>query len=45
MANSGKTENRLTRVWRVFDLRTIQHEHFGVVPVSVFAIDVSEAAV
>lgn len=36
---------RLTRVWRGYDLRTIQHEHFGADPVAVFAIDVSEAAV
>ncbi|KPH67076.1 hypothetical protein [Novosphingobium sp. ST904] len=44
---SGGVEGvtRLTRVWRGYDLRTIQHEHFGAVPVSVFAIDVSEAAV
>lgn len=35
---------RLTRVWRGFDRRTIQHEHFGADPVAVFAIDVSEAA-
>ena len=35
---------RLTRVWRGYDLRTIQHEHFGADPVAVFAIDVSEAA-
>lgn len=38
-------ETRLTRVWRGYDLRTIQHEHFGADPVAVFAIDVSEAAV
>jgi hypothetical protein len=38
-------ETRLTRVWRGFDRRTIQHDHFGADPVAVFAIDVSEAAV
>ncbi len=38
-------ETRLTRVWRGYDLRTIQHEHFGVDPVAVFAIDVSEGVV
>jgi len=38
-------ETRLTRVWRGYDRRTIQHEHFGADPVTVFAIDVSEAAV
>ncbi|MGO4170216.1 hypothetical protein AB4Z00_24825 [Novosphingobium sp. YAF33] len=38
-------ETRLTRVWRGFDRRTIQHEHFGANRVAVFAIDVSEAAV
>jgi hypothetical protein len=36
---------RLTRMWRGYDLRTIQHEHFGADPVAVFAIDVSKAAV
>ncbi|WP_395326964.1 ASCH domain-containing protein [Novosphingobium sp. BL-8H] len=36
---------RLTRVWRGYEPRTIQHEHFGPDPVDVFAIDVSEAAV
>ena len=38
-------QTRLTRVWRGFDRRTIQHEHFGANRVAVFAIDVSEAAV
>lgn len=44
-AGGVEGETRLTRVWRGYDLRTIQHEHFGDDPVAVFAIDVSEAAV
>lgn len=35
---------RLTRKWRGYVLSTILHEHFGPQPVTVFAIDVSEAA-
>ena len=32
---------RLTRAWAGFDIKRIQHEHFGADPVMVFAIDVS----
>lgn len=35
---------RLTRKWRGYVLATILHEHFGPAPVTVFAIDVGEAA-
>ena len=37
-------ETRLTREWRGYDIRTLQHEHFGPDAVSVYAIDVSVPA-
>lgn len=37
----GKT--RLTLPWRGFERRTITHEHFGVQPVEVYAINVVAA--
>jgi hypothetical protein len=33
--------SRLTRQWRGFAYRSLQHKHFGPEPVRVFAIDVS----
>lgn len=32
---------RLTRAWRGYEITTVQHPHFGPVPVKVFAIDVT----
>lgn len=32
---------RLARVWRGYEVQTIQHPHFGPDPVRVFAIDVT----
>lgn len=39
----SRTEHhrRLTRVWRGYEVQTIQHPHFGPDPVRVFAIDVT----
>lgn len=33
---------RLTRAWNGYDIQRITHPHFGDVPVTVFAIDVSD---
>ena len=38
----GDTSRRIVRKWRGFLETTIQHKHFGLHPVDVFAIDVSE---
>lgn len=35
-------ERRLSRVWRGYEIETIQHPHFGPEPVMVFAIDVTQ---
>jgi hypothetical protein len=39
----GDTERRITRKWAGWEIKTIQHPHFGPDPVTVFAINVSEA--
>ena len=33
------TERRMTLPWFGYEVKTIQHEHFGPVPVEVFAIN------
>lgn len=38
---AGDTDRRLIRVWRGYEIETIQHPHFGPEPVMVFAIDVT----
>jgi len=40
----GDQERRITRKWNGYTIKTIQHPHFGPEPVTVFAIDVTEAA-
>jgi hypothetical protein len=37
-------QTRLTREWRGYHAETLTHEHFGALPVTVFAIDVSVPA-
>lgn len=39
----GDTERRIVRKWAGFTIKTIQHDHFGPDPVTVFAINVKEA--
>lgn len=36
----GDADRRMTFPWRGFEVKTIQHEHFGPDPVEVFAINV-----
>ncbi|SFB74710.1 hypothetical protein SAMN05216344_102216 [Polaromonas sp. OV174] len=38
--NRDDAERRLTFPWRGYEVKTIQHEHFGPEPVEVFAIKV-----
>ncbi|EKT4529981.1 ASCH domain-containing protein (plasmid) [Pseudomonas fulva] len=38
----GDTDRVLMRPWRGYEEQTIQHEHFGIEPVNVFAIHVAE---
>lgn len=38
---AGDTERRLSRPWRGYTIKTIQHEFFGPEPVTVFAIRVA----
>jgi hypothetical protein len=40
---ANDSSRRLARAWRGFTITTITHRHFGAAPVTVFAIDVSEA--
>lgn len=40
---AGHPERRILRKWAGYTIKTIQHKHFGPEPVTVFAIDVSEA--
>lgn len=35
-------EKRLFRPWRGFEVQTVTHEHFGKMPVDVFAIRVND---
>lgn len=39
---TGDSERTLERPWRGFEVREIDHPHFGSAPVSVFAIKVNE---
>lgn len=39
---AGDTARRLSLPWRGYRVSTIQHEHFGPLPVEVFAINVSK---
>lgn len=38
----GDVERRQTFPWRGYEVKTIQHEHFGPEPVKVFAIKVGQ---
>lgn len=38
----GDTERRIVRKWAGYTIKTLQHEHFGPDPVTVFAINVKE---
>jgi hypothetical protein len=40
---ANDSSRRLARAWRGYTVTTITHPHFGAAPVTVFAIDVSEA--
>jgi hypothetical protein len=40
---AGDTERRITRKWSGYTIKTLQHPHFGPDPVTVFAINVTEA--
>lgn len=37
---AGDTERRVSCPWQGYEIRTIQHPHFGSDPVTVFAINV-----
>ncbi len=40
---AGDTERRISRKWAGYTIKTMQHPHFGPDPVTVFAINVTEA--
>jgi hypothetical protein len=40
---AGDKERRITRKWNGYIIKTLQHPHFGPDPVTVFAINVTEA--
>ena len=42
-AKADDTERRISCPWQGYTIETIQHEHFGPDPVTVFAIDVRGA--
>lgn len=38
---ASDSSRRISRLWRGYEIETIQHPHFGPEPVTVFAIDVT----